>query len=540
MKGNLRWRCFLAVALGLFACLGGANWTTAGATQIGREVSIARHLADGEEYRIPLLDLLEHGKRLFNANWTIQEGAGRPQTKGTGRPLADPSRPLVFPRNFNRVSAPDANSCAGCHNSPYGIPGGNGDIVANVFVLGQRFDFANFDPNEQKPTVGSRDERGKLVDINTIANSRSTLGMFGSGYIEMLARQMTKELQAIRDTIRPGQSRALVAKGISFGTLSRRSDGTWDISHVEGLPYPSTYSDYDHTAPELIIRPFHQAGNVISLRHFTNTALNHHHGIQSEERFGVNSRHNVAEHFRPDHEDGDEVHIEVTRADVTALTLFQAAMAVPGRVVPRDPEIEQAVEMGERLFAKVGCAACHVPELPLDQDGVLYSEPNPYNVFGNLRVGQAPVFVMNLNNTLLPPPRLQARNGVTMVPAYTDLRLHDITSGPDDPNREPVDMQRARGSELHFAVDEFFAGNGKFLTRKLWGVASKPNFFHHGQFTTMREAVLAHAGEAQSSTDRFKALSDFEKDCLIEFLKTLQVLPPGTESLIVDENFRPR
>jgi CxxC motif-containing protein (DUF1111 family) len=215
-------------------------------------------------------------------------------------------------------------------------------------------------------------------------------------------------------------------------------------------------------------------------------------------------------------------------------------MAVPGRVVPRAPEIEAAVQTGERVFTQVGCATCHVPALPLDHDGWLYSEPNPYNVVGNLRMGEAQTFVLNLNRADLPLPRLQAHDGVTLVPAFTDMKLHDITSGSDDPNREALDMHRARGSELHFFADEFFAGNGKFVTRKLWGVASKPNFYHHGKFTTMREAVLAHAGEAQSSSDAFKALSDHEKDCVIEFLKTLQVLPPGTEALIVDENFRPR
>jgi hypothetical protein len=56
----------------------------------------------------------------------------------------------------------------------------------------------------------------------------------------------------------------------------------------------------------------------------------------------------------------------------------------------------------------------------------------------------------------------------------------------------------------------------------------------------MREAILAHAGEAQRSTDSFKALADHERDCIIEFLKTLQVLPPGTESLVVDEKLKPR
>jgi cytochrome c peroxidase len=535
----MRHRYLLAAAFGLITCLVILG-SAADAGQIGREVAIPRHLINGEEYVIPLQELLEYGKRLFNANWTIQEGAGRPLTKGSGRPLADPTRPLVFPHNFNRISAPDANSCAGCHNSPFGMTGGNGDIVANVFVLGQRFDFATFDPNDARPTRGSHDERGKLVDINSIANNRSSPGMFGSGYIEMLARQMTAELQAIRDTMRPGDSKALVTKGISFGTLSRRADGSWDSAKVEGLPYPSTYTDYGHLPPTLLILPFHQAGAVVSLRHFTNTALNHHHGIQSEERFGVSARHNTAEHFRADHEDGDDIRIELTRADVTALAVFQATMPVPGRVIPRDPEIEAAVENGERVFTQTGCSSCHVMELPLDRDGWLYSEPNPYNFFGNLRMGQAQTYILNLNRSDLPQPRLQAHNGVTMVPAFTDLKLHDITSGPDDPNREPVDMQRARGMDLHFAVDEFFAGNGKFITRKLWGVASKPNFFHHGKFTTMREAVLAHAGEAQSSTDRFNALSEYDKDSLIEFLKTLQVLPPGTESLIVDENFRPR
>jgi hypothetical protein len=104
---------------------------------IGREVSVPRHLSDGQEFTIPLAELLFHGKLLFNANWTEQEGGGRPMTKGTGRPLSDPSRPLTGSRAFNRISAPDANSCTGCHNAPYGISW-RGDFVTNVFVLAQR------------------------------------------------------------------------------------------------------------------------------------------------------------------------------------------------------------------------------------------------------------------------------------------------------------------------------------------------------------------------------------------------------------------
>jgi Predicted thiol oxidoreductase len=52
--------------------------------------------------------------------------------------------------------------------------------------------------------------------------------------------------------------------------------------------------------------------------------------------------------------------------------------------------------------------------------------------------------------------------------------------------------------------------------------------------------VLAHAGEALDSRKAFEALPDYDKDSLIEFLKSLQVLPPGTRDLIVDENFKPK
>jgi hypothetical protein len=37
----------------------------------------------------------------------------------------------------------------------------------------------------------------------------------------------------------------------------------------------------------------------------------------------------------------------------------------------------------------------------------------------------------------------------------------------------------------------FFAGNRRFLTKKLWGAANEPPFFHHGPFTTIRQAVMA-------------------------------------------------
>ena len=86
----------------------------------------------------------------------------------------------------------------------------------------------------------------------------------------------------------------------------------------------------------------------------------------------------------------------------------------------------------------------------------------------------------------------------------------------------------------------FRAGNRTFITRKLWGCANEPPFFHHGKFTTLRQAVEAHAGEAIASRTAFDVLSTPDKDAVIEFLKSLQVLPPGVKDRIVDENYRAR
>ena len=490
----------LAFALTLFA--------KAPHGKIGEEVAIPVHLQDGEEFRVSIRELVTYGRQLFDAMWTSQEGAGRPLTKGTGAPLSDPSDPLSFPRNFNRVSGPDTNSCSGCHSKP--SIGGGGDIVDNVFVLGQRFDFATFNALDGLFTKGETDELGRSTNLQSIANSRKTIGMFGSGFIEMLARQITADLQKERDSIVPGQTRALTSKGISFGSLRRKLDGSWDTSHIEGLPAPSLASIGASNPPSLIIRPFHQAGNVISLRQFTNNAFNHHHGIQSEERFGIGVD-----------ADGDGFVNELTRADVTAVTVFQATLPVPGQVISDDPEFEKAAKLGEERFAQIGCASCHIRALPLDNKGWIYTEPNPYNPAGNLRVGEAPTVAIDLTSDELPGPRLKPVNGVVWVPAFTDFKLHDITAGPNDPNREPLDMNQPAGSA------GFFAGNGKFLTRKLWGIANQHSFGHHGLYTTMREAVVAHAGEALGSRTQFQSLSPFEQDCVIEFLKSLQILPPS-------------
>ncbi|MEZ4637097.1 MAG: hypothetical protein R2856_19455 [Caldilineaceae bacterium] len=59
--------------------------------------------------------------------------------------------------------------------------------------------------------------------------------MFGSGYIEMLARQITQDLQAIRDEIPPGAPGDSGGEGHPTSASSREDDGSWDVSQVTGI-----------------------------------------------------------------------------------------------------------------------------------------------------------------------------------------------------------------------------------------------------------------------------------------------------------------
>jgi len=446
---------------------------------VGDEAVVAEHLtqAELEAGAVSVDEMIAAGRHLFAASFNDLDGAGRPETTGTG----NPRDARAFPQNFNRISAPDANSCGGCHNFPR--LGGGGDNVANVFVLGQRFPFVNFDG-------GAGDD---FLDhsMPAVANERNTLGMNGAGFIELLAREMSDELAVLRagalaDAATAGSdvSVALVAKGVSFGTLTAHADGTLDTSAVEGIN------------ADLVVRPFHQKGVVVSLREFTNNAMNHHHGMQSTERFGLGTD-----------PDADGVVNELSVGDITAATLFQATLQAPGRVLPNSPLALAAVANGEALFDTLGCTVCHVPELMLEDP--LFTEPNPYNPAGNLRLADvtAPIEV-DLTSEGPGPHLARETDGSVRVKAYTDLKRHDM--GAELDNEELV--QGGVPTE-------------QFLTRKLWGAANEPPYMHHGRATTLDEAIRMHGGESQAARDAYVGLTSDEQADVVEFLKTLQILP---------------
>ena len=68
-----------------------------------------------------------------------------------------------------RTPAVDATTCRGL--------AAGGDNVANVFVMAQRLPYVEF--------TGGEGDGGVDQDLNTVGNERGSIGMWGSGYIEL-------------------------------------------------------------------------------------------------------------------------------------------------------------------------------------------------------------------------------------------------------------------------------------------------------------------------------------------------------------------
>ena len=472
----------LASAVLLFA--GGSGFA-----QVGETPVVGTHLLHSEilDGTVKKKDVIRLGRALFEAKFNRLDGQGRPAATGNGVPsLRTADEPA-----FIRTSGPDAGSCFACHNEPRS--GGGGDFVANVFVLAQVLDPVTF-------SIGP-----------SSSNERNSLGMFGSGLIELLGREMTAELQAIRaSAISQAQTGGspvtlpLDTKGVNFGSITGNPDGSVDTSAVAGVN------------ADLIVRPFHQKGVVRSVREFTVNAMNHHHGMEAVERFGIGQT-GTADF------DQDGVADELTLGDITAATLFQATLAMPGRRIPRNAERRAAADLGEVVFEQIGCAACHKPALVLDDP--VFAEPyglNPAGTFND--VTQTVAFDLTKAPCPKPRPKRNADGSVT-VRAFTDLKRHDL-----------CDAAPIHNEQITYFCNEQLVQGGVptdlWVTRKLWDVGNSAPYGHRGDLTTMTDAILMHGGEARDERDLFVALSQPEKDAIVEFLKTLQVLPEGSGEIV--------
>jgi len=448
-----------------------APWAVAsGQTPPGEEPQLVVRLTQADAVAMPIEELAEHGLRVFTTpfnkldgygdgpmdfNDTVSPG-GRPTLQGNG--------------TFLRVNGLDAQTCLECHSvtSAGTIPftlgiGGVGTSNNNALIMPTAMDPAD------------------LEDLDEVAGFNGRFAnppfLFGSGGVELVALEMTAELQELkaRAIATPNVPVELWTKGVHFGSIVAGPSGEIDTTGVQGIE------------PDLVVRPFGRKGEFATVRRFDIEALQFHLGMQPVEVVG--------EHVDAD---GDGVVNEILPGELSALHAFAVTLERP----QQDRATLTSIA-GQTTFRAIGCADCHVPtlstrsrDLPLRFPEV-ESDMN-VNVFRKVDLSQPPMkFERN------------AQGGVE-VPLFSDLKRHDMG--------DALAENFARAPNANF--------NRQFVTARLWGIADSAPYLHDGRATTLTEAILFHGGEAQYARDGFAALSDAEKIAVLTFLRTLRTPIP--------------
>ena len=236
---------------------------------------------------------------------------------------------------------PSAQACGECHAAPFPTSAG----LAHSAVV--------------------RAKKGTTSPLNV----RSVTSVFGNGILQLLAQEMTEELWTARDE---AAAAAKAAPGTrSRDRLRRKVPASGRLPRP---PQPAGAVNFDTSKvvgldPDLVVRPLGWKGDVPTLRNFSVGAAAGAMGLVADEL--VWKKAGAGKH--PD-VDGDGVGRELSVGDITAMTVYMAAQETPteagtlatlGYVQPLSADDAGRVEAGRKVFAALGCATCHTPEMPL-------------------------------------------------------------------------------------------------------------------------------------------------------------------------------
>ena len=400
-------------------------------------------------------DLFQFGDGVFGHEFRDLDGYGDNPAVSVGRRVHE-----------GRLGGRDNFSCAGCHS--LGGPDGAGSATQNALLFGD----------------------GESLDS---ALPRNSPALLGGGMVQELAHEMSFELRVLRDDAleqaRTGDQTvtvALLSKGIDFGQVVARPDGSVDTTGLEGVD------------ADLVVRPFGWKGQFATLRRAVEDAARVHFGVQSSV---IAERHRdtpMPELLGPGPDwwdpDGDGRQRELEEGSLTAAAVYLATLEVPTIVPPSSPSLRDRWARGDALFDEVGCEDCHRRGLGmrntvwLEYPDTTGAEPFAVELF---HAGEEP-------------------KGTPNVLLFSDLKRHDM--GPEL-------------AEAHTRTGHPHIPAATWLTRPLWGLAETAPYLHDGRAATIPDAILAHGGEASDSRDAFEALPAEDQASLHVFLLSLSRAP---------------
>ncbi|HSU82946.1 MAG TPA: hypothetical protein VLR69_11040, partial [Thermoanaerobaculia bacterium] len=245
-------------------------------------------------------DLRRLGMLIFSTPLTKADGHGDgPFDPAKGPNFLPGNRPTLQGNGtILRVNGLDAQSCNECHTivknttqpPTLGIAGVGG-MVQDAIIMPSLIDVADsfetrmvyvpgHDPDLTMVSDGVADFNGRLANPPFL---------FGGGGIEMLAKEMTQDLQTLLVHARnapAGTVTSLDTHGTNYGYLVSAGGGNVDMSHVQGVGP----EHMDSVTPEeaLVVRPFGRKGDNFSMRDFDRGAMQFHFGMQPVEVVGEN------------------------------------------------------------------------------------------------------------------------------------------------------------------------------------------------------------------------------------------------------------
>ena len=418
---------------------------------------------------------IRRGRQLFQRKFTRLQGQGAGEGDGVGDLNTDIA-----------IGAGLADSCAGCHGRPRGAAGFGGDVV-------------------------------------TRPDSRDTPHLFGLGLREMLGDEMTADLRATRDLaiakaaqFHRSVTMKLASKGVSFGSITANPDGSLDTSKVAGVD------------ADLRVKPFFAEGSGFSIRQFIVGALHNEMGLEASSDPDIltasqggrvvtpsgmvldGSKDTISPPPLPDPENGNEI----DPAIVDHLEFYLLNYFKPGHDLRTS-----TTDHGRKVFVRIGCASCHVPDLTINHDrrvADVETDYDPVKGIFNTLFSTATTPYQDINDgSGYPDLKLPLDGSFVVQDIFTDFKRHDLGTNFYERNWDGT-LQT------------------QFITRPLWGVGSTAPYGHDGRSINLNAVILRHGGEAQAARDAFAALKPNDSAALISFLNSLVLFPPDDTASTLD------
>jgi CxxC motif-containing protein (DUF1111 family) len=443
--------------------------------------------------------------------------------------FSDPSRRQADQKVFEEIEhiAPDglgplynAQSCRECHQTPVT---GAGSQVAELRVghLDSHGQFQNpeipinhgaeiiKDRNLVNDRAICPEIQERVPETETVRTTRLVTSTLGDGYVEAIADktliQIRKEqCKASRGKICGQAVKVLVPESEGKDRIGRFG---WKDQHASLLAFAG-----DAYLNEMGITNHLQPTEVTTICNPPVTTA-----IPNNDTTKITEPNSL-----PDPTDNN-------LEDIDHFASFMRSLKAPARdaTAAATPEVKN----GAQLFAKIGCASCHVetlvtgksPAAPggpgLHPDAVENRTIHPYSDF----------LLHNLGTGDGIPIALMEHFGRERV----EKRLHELQASraaetqqgqkgtPEDECGESYQTAVLEGEKHPDLLRDTLCARNKIRTAPLWGLRLRSRLMHDGTSVELSDAIRRHKGEAAEVTERFSRLKPAEQKALLAFLQSL-------------------